>query len=152
MLQSKTPPTAQRRAEKRAEPHPFSGNFEITVVFTTARTTLRAMKTAGRLAAGLGATLRIIVPRVVPDIARRQFHTENGVHLPYLRTIAGNERINTRIDVQCCQDRWQMLERELHPGSIVIVGGSSRWWWPTPESRLVEKLRAAGHAVLFCQK
>jgi hypothetical protein len=151
MLDSNVTVAAQHTAERNVEPRPFEANLEITVVFTKPRATLRAMRRAGRLAAGLGAELRIIVPRIVPGTGQWQFHAGNGFRLPHLRTIVGVEKIGTRIDVRHCRDRWQMLQQELSPQSIVVMGGSSRWWWPTRESRLAQKLRAAGHTVLFCQ-
>jgi len=35
----------------------------------------------------------------------------------------------------------------------IIVGGPSRWWWPTAEERIAARLRRAGRRVVFvgCQ-
>ena len=40
--------------------------------------------------------------------------------------------------------RW-MLPRH----STVVVGGRRRWWWPTREQRMADRLKSAGHKVVF---
>jgi hypothetical protein len=122
--------------------------FEIIVVFTHARSTLRALKAAGRLADGLGATIRLLVPHIVPY----PVPLEDGlVGTPCLQrrllTVVGGSRIDTRVDIRLCRNRWQMLRRVLAPKSLVVLGGSDRPW--TTESRLTRKLQAAGHHVVF---
>ena len=45
----------------------------------------------------------------------------------------------------------QMLTERDSP---LVIGGPSRWWWPTAEERLAAQLRRAGRDVLFvgCEK
>ena len=120
----------------------FCGEFEIVVIFTRIPTTLCAMKTAGRLAAGLGARIRIIVPQC------QSWPDPNGAAERHFRTIVGDRKIETQLEVRPCTDRWQMLQQALAPGSIVVLGSACRRW-PTGESRLARKLREAGHDVLL---
>ena len=40
--------------------------------------------------------------------------------------------------------RW-MLPRP----SVVVIGGRSRWWWPTREQRIADRLKSAGHETVF---
>jgi hypothetical protein len=67
------------------------------------------------------------------------------------RTIVGDRKVETHVDIRLCRNRWQMLQRVLAPGSVVVLGGRRRWW-TTAESRLARKLRAVGHHVLFLQE
>ena len=124
------------------------GEFEIVVIFTRIRTTLCAIKTAGRLAAGLGARIRIIVPQVHDRIHLQCRSDRNGAAARHFRTIVGARKIETQLEVRPCSNRWQMLRQALAPGSIVVLGSACRRW-PTFESRLARKLRAAEHDVLL---
>jgi hypothetical protein len=120
----------------------FCGEFEVVVIFTRIRATLCAMKTAGRLAAGLGARIRIIVPQC------ESWPHRSGAAERHFRTIVGDRKIETQLEVHPCSNRWQMLREALAPGSIVVLGSACRRW-PTLESRLARKLREAGHDVLL---
>ena len=119
------------------------------MVFTDARSTLRALKTAGSLARGLGAHIRLLVPHIVPFPIPLE---ERLVGTAFLErrfcTLFGGVKVDTRVDVRLCRTRWQMLQRVLEPGSVVVLGGRCRWW-PTAENRLARKLRAAGHHVVL---
>jgi hypothetical protein len=126
----------------------FCGDFEVVVIFTRIRTTLCAMKTAGRLAAGLEARIRVIVPQVLGRMARECRPDQHSAAERRFRTIVGGRKIETQLEVHPCSNRWQMLQEALAPGSIVVLGSACRRW-PTCESRLARKLRAAGHDVLL---
>jgi hypothetical protein len=145
-------PIARRvRAPKGGVPTSrFAGKLEITVIFTNITDTLCSAKTGASLAANLGAELRIIIPQVASNEVQRLQPARN-VRLHHIRTIAGHHRITTRIEIHSCQNRSQMLEELLSPGSIVVLGGK-RHWWQTAESRLAQRLRSAGHTVLFCER
>ena len=127
----------------------FAGKLEITVIFTNIPDTLCATRKAASLAADLGAELRIIVPQVARNAVSRIQPGNGDSH--HLRTIAGHHKITTRIDIRYCRNRSQMLQEQLPPGSIVVLGGK-RHWWQTAESRLAQRLRSAGHTVLFCER
>lgn len=131
-------------------PHnPPGCSLEVVVIHTTQRGTLAALKAAAGLAKELSARIRLLVPQVVPyalpltlppvsaDFIRRQF-----------QTLALGARIETRIEVLLCRDKWQVLESVLSPRALVVLGGR-RSWWPTRESRLANRLRHLGHHVVF---
>jgi hypothetical protein len=139
-----------RAAKGGASTHRFTGKLEIIVIFTNIPDTLCATKTAASLAGGLGAELRIIVPQVARN-AVQQFQPDRNVRLHHLRTLAGHHKITTRIDIRYCENRSRMLQEQLSPGSIVVLGGK-RHWWQTRENRLAQSLRSAGHTVLFCER
>ena len=128
---------------------PTPAEFEVVVIFTRTRSTLRALKVAGRLAKGLGARIRVIVPQVIsyPTHLSEDFVESVFLQFP-LRTIVGDSRVETRIDIRLCQDQLAMLRRVLPPHSLVVLSmGSGRRL--TAEFRLGRDLEAAGHQVIF---
>lgn len=126
--------------------------LQISVVFTSIDATLAALKRAGVLASRLHSSITLLAPQVVPyplpltsppvllDWNERRF-----------RVIAEETSVATRVQVYLCRDPLTALPAVLRPHSLVVVGARKRWWWPTPEKRLVKKLRAAGHEVLFTE-
>jgi len=119
------------------------------VVFTDARSTLRALKTAGSLAKGLGAHIRLLVPHCIAfPIPLEECLVGTAFLERRFRTVVAGVKVDTRVDVRLCRTRWQMLQRVLAPGSVVVLGGR-RCWWPTAEGGLARKLRAAGHHVVL---
>ena len=128
---------------------PKHGHSEIAVVFTSVEATVGTLKHAGVLARQLDARIAIIVPQVVPwplDL------TSPPVPLEFnearFRAIASQIGVPTEVRIYLCRDFTQTVTRVLRPGSIVMVGGRSRWW-PTAEKRLGGRLRRAGHTVIF---
>ena len=123
--------------------------FEVIVIFTHARPTLRALKAAARLAKTLGARIRLIVPRTIPYTGQLngRFVSSTSIEFP-LRTIVGNSRVETRLDLRFCRNRWEMLQRVLAPESVVVLDGGSRLR-SMAETRLARDLRAAGHHVMI---
>src|SRR5262245_20890812 len=98
-------------------------NFEVVVVFTRTGPTLRALKAAGRLAKGLGARIRVIVPRIIPCPTYLSEHFVESVFEQFpMRTIVGDSRVETKVDVRLCHDRLAMLQRVLPPQSLVVLG------------------------------
>jgi len=128
---------------------PSRAEFEVIVIFTHARPTLRALKAAARLAKTLGARIRLIVPRSIPYPGHLRDRCVSNISLEFpLRTIVGNSKVETRLDVRFCHDRREMLQRVLAPESVVVLDGGQHWW-STAETRLARDLRAAGHHVIL---
>ncbi len=123
----------------------------IDVIFTSVPATLTALKHAGELASRLGARITLVVPQVVPWPAPLETppvlidFNENR-----FRVLASQSPVETSVCVYLCRDRWEALKLILPPRSVVVLGGPKRWW-PTRESRLVRKLRRAGHDVVFTE-
>jgi len=122
--------------------------LNISVIFTSVETTLAALKQAGALASRLEARITLLVPQVVPfplplesppvllDWNERRFHV-----------IANQSPVETRVRIYLCRDRLETLGSILTPGSIVVLGTHKRWW-PTPDLRMARKLRKWGHEVI----
>lgn len=133
---------------------PVAGQTEsrlnISVVFTSVAPTLAALKKAGALANQLGGHITLLVPQVVPyplplesppvllDWNERRF-----------RVIASHSPVETMVRLYLCRDRRETLMAALKPLSLVVIGGRTRWWWPTSEERLARTLRHAGHEVIY---
>jgi len=126
--------------------------LNISVVFTAIDSTLAALKHAGAMANSLGARITLLVPQVVPyplpltsppvllDFSERRF-----------RVMAGTTQVETRVRIYLCRDRLDTLATVLRPHSLVVIGGRKRWWWPRAEKRLANRLRRAGHEVIFSE-
>jgi len=126
--------------------------LNISVVFTSVESTLAALKEAGTLARSLGARITLLVPQVV----RYPLQLENPpVSVEFskerLREIASQSPVETSVHIYLCRDRAQTLISALKRGSIVVLGGRKRWWWPTRDEALARALRRAGHEVIFRQ-
>ena len=126
--------------------------LNIAVIFTSVDATLGALKKAGALANRLSARITLFVPQIIPyplpltsppvllDWNERRF-----------RVIASRSPVETRVLLYLCRDRLETLSTALTPGSLVVVGGRKRGWWPTSEKRLARQLRRAGHEVIFTE-
>jgi hypothetical protein len=132
----------------RTEAHP---TLEVNVVFTTYRSTLAALKTAGNLVRHLDARIRLLVAQVVPFALPLDCPP---VSVPFTqercRSLASEcaEASEVQINLYLCRDKRQVLRQVLRPRSLIVVGGSRRWW-STPEEKLATMLRNDGHRVIF---
>jgi hypothetical protein len=140
----------ERPTPKEVEPGLTVG-LNISVVFTSVAATLAALKQAGSLANRLGAHITLVVPQIVP----RPLPLDSPPVLVdwnenRFRTIASETPVDTAVQIYLCRDRWETLASVLKPHSLVVIGGRKRWW-PTAESRLANKLRKAGHEVVFTE-
>jgi hypothetical protein len=136
-------------------PRPVAGEanprLNVAVIFTSVEATLAALKQAAELACPLNASLTLIVAQIVPyplsltsppvpqDFSERRF-----------RVIADQSHVETTVRIYLCRDPDVMLIGILKPHSLVVIGGTKRWW-PTPERRLARKLRRAGHEVILTE-
>ena len=124
--------------------------LNIAVVFTSVESTVAALKEAGNLANSLGARITLVVPQVVPyplDLATPPVLVEFNENR--FRVMASESPVETSVQIYLCRDRFETVAAVLQPGSIVALGGRKRRWWPTKEERLAQRLRRAGHEVLF---
>jgi hypothetical protein len=123
--------------------------FEINVINTGKEETLAALRTAGQLACNLNGSIELLAPQVVPyplDLSNppvaRTFTARR------FRTLAGNQKVLTNVQVILCRDRESAFKQALKPHSLVVIGSRKRWW-RSDESRLVEMLRQQGHEVIM---
>ena len=128
-------------------PCEHSHNLSLTVLFTTLSDTLSALRKATCLADQLGACVRSLVFHVVPfpsPIDEPRINSESR-----LRSFCEQEKIEVRIDIRLCRDASACIHEALFPQSLILIGGRQSWWPLTAEKRLANKLRKAGHQVVF---
>lgn len=143
--------TPSTRLPERLTPQEAESGLNISVVFTSVDTTLAALKQAGSWANRLGAHITLVVPQVVPmPLPLDSPPVLIDWNEKHFRTIASDSPVPTAVQIYLCRDRWETLSSVLKPHSLVVVGGKKRWW-PTSESRLANKLRKAGHEVVFTE-
>jgi len=123
--------------------------LNVAVVFTSIEATLAALKEAGTLASSLGARITLLVPQVVPYPLPLESPPVLVVfNERRFRVIASESPVATNVQIYLCRDSFEALASVLSPGSLVVLGGTKRWW-PTREKSLARKLRRAGHEVIF---
>lgn len=121
------------------------------MVFTTYRGTLAALKTAENLARHLDARICLLIAQVVPFALPLDCPS---VSVPFTQerclSIASEcaEASEVQINLYLCRDKRQVLRQVLRPRSLIVVGGSRRWW-RTPEEKLARMLRDDCHHVIF---
>jgi hypothetical protein len=126
--------------------------LEVSVVFTSVDATLGALKEAGKLAGNLGACITIVVPQVVPyPLPLTNPPVLADFNERRLRVLAAGCRVETRVAIYLCRDAWEALQSVLKPHSLIVVGTRKRRW-PTPEQRLARKLRSLGHEVVVTER
>jgi len=124
--------------------------LNISVVFTSVKSTLAALKEAGSLASSLGARITLLVPQVVPyPLPLESPPVLIEFNENRFRVIASQSLVETSVNIYLCRDQLQTLTSVLSPGSIVVLGGRKRWWWPSRDEILARELRRAGYEVLF---
>ncbi|MGD0498196.1 MAG: hypothetical protein ABSC23_07145 [Bryobacteraceae bacterium] len=128
-----------------------SQKLDLAVVFTSIESTLRALREAETLAERLAARITLVVPQIVPyplplesPPVLLRFNERRFFEM------ASRSRVETRVRIYLCRDRWDALEIALRPHSLVVMGGGKRWW-PAPEARLARRLRRAGHEVIVVE-
>ena len=109
----------------------------------------RALHTASGLARGLGARVTVHVPQVIPyPLELKAPPVSVAFAEQQLLALAGDQPVETNIQMYLCRDLTETIRRVLKPDSVVVIGGRKRWW-PTPEKKLAAILRRDGHRVIF---
>jgi hypothetical protein len=136
----------------RPQPGETERGLNIFVVFTSVEATLAALKEAGNLANSLGARITLLVPQVVPyPLPLETPPVLVEFNEKRFRVIARESPVETNVRVYLCRDKVQTLISVLDPGSIVVLGGRKRRWWPSRDEALARELRRAGHEVVFTE-
>ena len=124
----------------------------ISVIFTTVESTLAALRKASSLANRLSARITLVVPEVVPyPLPLDRPPVRHEWNARRLRLIASDRPVETTVRIYLCRDPLDTLLTVLTPRSLVVLGGSKRWRWPTREKKLARRLRRAGHEVIFTE-
>jgi hypothetical protein len=130
-------------------PEIFTPQLEVNVVYTRLPGAAETLHAASGLARGLGARVTVHVPQVIPYPLELKAPPVS-VHFAeqQLLALAGEQPVETSIQMYLCRDLTQTIRRVLKPVSVVVIGGRKRWW-PTPEQRLAAILRRDGHHVIL---
>ena len=130
-------------------PEVLSPELEVNVVYTRLPGTAQALNAASRLARGLGARVAVHVLQAIPyPLALKSPPVSVQFAEEQLLALAGEQPVETNIQMYLCRDLTETIRRVLKPDSVVIIGGRKRWW-PTPEHRLARTLRRDGHHVIL---
>jgi hypothetical protein len=122
----------------------------IYVLGTTLEATRVALSTAVTLARGSGSRLIVMVPRVVsyahPSAAAADA-TEFTMrqYSDLVQALDGDAQVRL-----CVCRRLDDVVRHLIPrGAIVVIAGSAGGWRRSTEAKVVQRLAALGHHVVF---
>jgi hypothetical protein len=130
-------------------PEVLRPELEVNVVYTRLRGAAGTLHTASGLARGLGARVTVHVPQVIPYPLELK---APPVSVPFaeqqLLALAGEQPVETNIQMYLCRDLTETIRRVLKPDSVVVIGGRKHWW-PTPEKKLAAILRRDGHRVIL---
>src|SRR5262249_29531265 len=108
-----------------------------------------ALNSALRLTQDLNAAFRIVLTRVVPyPLPLDRPPVPAGFTERQVAELTNGLEVDTAVCIYNCRDRETAVLQSLPPRSVVVVG-SRRCWWPSPEKRLLRALRRAGHSVIF---
>jgi len=139
-------------ADRKAPQPSYDPKLGVTVIHTTLKGTVAALRAAADLAKHLSAQITLVVPEVVPmrlPLEKPQVSVE-FLKRRYCDLVADagimDERITIRIWL--CRERENSLQQELAPHSLIVVGGSTRWW-RRGERKLAHWLLTRGHHVVF---
>jgi acetyl esterase/lipase len=136
-----------RSAEQdRKQLHP---GLPLFVVFTTVQDTLLSLQAVDRFTSDLSLRIHLLVPdraeysasRITPvmlaDFTARYFLTM----VPH----TSDWQIKLTRYPAATEDLWEVLP----PQSLIILAGTTRRFWSSPEQRFARQLRQAGHEVIF---
>ena len=123
--------------------------LEVNVVYTRLPGAAETMQTASGLARGLGARLTVHVAKIIPYPLELKAPPVSILFAEQqLLAFAGEQPVETNIQMYLCRDLTETIRRVLKPDSVVIIGGRKRWW-PTAEKKLAAILRRDGHHVIL---
>ncbi len=130
-------------------PEVLRPELEVNVVYTRLPGAAKTLHTASGLARGLGARVTVHVPQVIPyPLELKAPPVSVAFAEQQLLALAGEQPVETNIQMYLCRDLTETIRRVLKPDSVVVIGGRKRWW-PTPEKKLAAILRRDGHRVLL---
>ena len=121
----------------------------MNVIYTHLPGTAKTLNAASGLARGLGARVTVHVAQVIPyPLALKSPPVSVQFAEEQLLALAGEQPVETNIQMYLCRDLTDTIRRVLKPDSVVVIG-SRKSWWPTPEQRLAATLRRDGHHVIL---
>jgi len=125
-----------------------NSKLEIVVLHTEAAATVSALKMAAELASGL-APVRLLAIQAVPYPLGLDAPPVSVEFLEQrFAQMAKEAKVTVAVDIRLARDAGDVMESELGPHCVVVIGGRRRWW-PTAAMRLARRLERLGHQVVF---
>jgi hypothetical protein len=141
-----------RACETAAAETDPTAELKVNVIFTNPKGTLAALSTAETLAHDLRGRISLLAFRHVPlpfPLARPPVSVAFlEQRLLAIARAGAQGRLRAAIHLYLCRDKRQAIRRALEPQSLVVVGGSGRWWHGE-ERALAKMLRSEGFRVVF---
>jgi hypothetical protein len=129
-------------------PETLNPELEVNVVYTRLPSTAKTLSLASGLARGLGARVNVHVAQVIPyPLELKSPPVCVSLAEKQLLALAGEQPVETSIQIYLCRDLTETIRQVLKPKSVVVIGGRKNWW-PTREQKLASILRRDGHHVI----
>jgi hypothetical protein len=143
-------PSVRIRAADQRPSTSIDRESEAIVIFTSDKGTEAALRAAAQVARAGGKGMLLVIPELVSFSLAHESPPIAVDHLvqrfwPRISSLD----VVTRVQVVLCNDEMAALKRMLKSPSLIFLGGSPGWWWPTEERRLARSLRVLGHEVIF---
>jgi hypothetical protein len=130
-------------------PESLNPELEVNVIYTRLPGTAGTLNAASVLARGLGARVTVHWAQIIPyPLALKSPPVSVQFAEQQLVTLAGEQPVETNIQMYLCRDLTDTIRRVLKPDSLVVIGGRKRWW-PSLEQKLARILRRDGHHVIL---
>jgi hypothetical protein len=119
----------------------------VHVIATSLEATREALETAAALARGSSGRVVLFLRRASPDVQPADPRGE-GVQLAALKRLTESYTPRPQVLSCVCEHAADVVQLFQSPG-LVVIGGETRWWWPTAEQRLARALTRLGCHVTF---
>ena len=131
----------------------FDPHLKVTVIHTIPEGTLSALRFARDLAKNLGVRIDLVAIQLVPFrlAIDEPMVSTNFLHQRQSLLVAKAGIDEDRVSIHVClsRDQKNALAQFLPARSLIVIGGSRRWW--RPERRLENWLVRMHHEVLFAE-
>jgi len=91
----------------------------------------------------------LLIPWMVSSTVLVEGPEHEAAIVENYRHLADETGVDVAVRLCVCSGYREVLRWMLPRGSTVVVGGRRRWWWPTGEQRIADRLKSAGHVVVF---
>jgi hypothetical protein len=120
------------------------------VIATTDEGTRAALSEARHIARRLNVVRPVlIIPRIGSPPPSLDARAADEAVVDDYRQMAQQAGLDVTLRLCASRTYGEALRWMLPRRSIVVIGGRSRWWWPTREQRIADHLKSAGHETVF---
>lgn len=123
---------------------PVAAGRTVHVIATSVAATREALGVASALARGMAGRLAVFLCRRSTD----SLNTDEEAASKEIKRLVGSLTPLPTV-ISCVFDHPVAMAQLFVPPGFVVIGGSARWWWPTPEQRLAQELANLGCHVAF---